>query len=199
MAMRTKSLILVLFMTPLFTYAQQETLFGDVSRWGAFGSPIVEISSVAEETIGDVGGGGALIMNDFFFGGYGLGTENPNVELDGVNYDVHFKHGGLWFGYTPFQDRVIHPYISTRMGWGKTRLRNGGETRFSEDMFLITPEAGFELNLATWFKVAFSGGYRIVTGIDELNGLNDTDFRSPMGTITFRFGGWDSEEWDEWD
>jgi hypothetical protein len=54
--------------------AQQETLFGNVDVWGGFGGPIFEISSIADESIVSVGGGGALIMDNFFFGGYGIGT-----------------------------------------------------------------------------------------------------------------------------
>lgn len=195
-----KKLLFLIFCVGGFSYlTAQETLFGkvDEDRIGAFGSPLIEIGAVNGEVGGDVGGGGALVIGGFFFGGYGLGTTYPELTLDGIRYDIRFRHGGLWMGYAPAQHRVIHPYSSLRIGWGKSQLLRGKDADFSDRNFVLTPELGFELNAFKFLKVAFSGGYRWVNGVDNLPGLRNQDFSSPMGTITFRIGGFG--DYDDWD
>ncbi|MCB9295198.1 MAG: hypothetical protein H6559_19065 [Lewinellaceae bacterium] len=62
---------------------------------------------------------------------------------------------------------------------------------------MLTPEVGAEINLTGWFKLGFTAGYRWVNGISQLKTLDDSDFSSPTGVITFRFGGFgDGWEWD---
>lgn len=185
--------------------AQHETLFDDFSSFGAFGGPIVEISSINGEVGADVGGGGALILDDLFIGGYGMGTSYPettiNQEVDGefrdVIYDIRLKHGGLWFGYTPNQGKVWHPYGSLKVGWGKTQLLNDRFDTPTDRIFVLTPEIGMEVNLTRFFKLGFTAGYRWVNGVSRLPTLTDSDFSSPTGTLTFRFGGF-GDDWD-WD
>lgn len=185
----------------LFTLSAQtqETLFGhiDDNEIGAFGSPLIEIGAVNGDVGGDVGGGGALILRGFFIGGYGLGADYPGLSFNNEHYDIRFKHGGLWFGYAPLQFKVIHPYSSLRIGWGKSQLRQGKEVHYSDQNFVLTPEIGIELNAFQFMKVAFTGGYRLVNGVNALPGLGNKDFSSPIGTITFRFGGFGG--YDDWD
>lgn len=182
-----------------FSLSAQETLFQGVDEEdiGAFGSPLIEIGSINGEVGADVGGGGALVIGHFFLGGYGLGTSYPEVTLAGIRYDIRLKHGGLWMGYAPGQHKVIHPYSSLRLGWGKSQLLRGGDADFSERNFVLTPELGFEINAFRFLKIAFSGGYRWVNGVDELPGLDSKDFSSAMGAITFRIGGFGG--YDDWD
>lgn len=181
--------------------AQHETLFGDLDVIGAFGGPIVEISQIGEDVGADVGGGGALILNNLFLGGYGMGTDYPDYEIVGGEnagqYNIKFGHGGLWFGYVAKQSKLIHLYSSFKLGWGKARLRQDKETIFSDRVFVMTPELGIEINLTGFFKLSLTGGYRLVNGISQLPGLNNDSFNSPVGILTFRFGGF-GDDWD-WD
>jgi len=180
--------------------AQQETLFDEFDIRGAFGGPILEISSINGEVGADVGGGGALIINNFFLGGYGMGTDYPQMELDGIDYDIRYRHGGFWLGYTHNDLRAVHLYSSVRIGWGKAQLRNDGDTEFEDQHFTLTPELGIELNLTDWFRISFTGGYRWVNGVNVLPGLDNEDFSSPVGIINFRFGGFSDNDWDwDWD
>ncbi len=179
--------------------AQQETLFGNIDDddIGAFGSPILEIGAINGQTSGYVGGGGALVIRGFFLGGYGIGTSFANAEIAGTLYDIKLKHGGLWLGYAPVQYKVVHPYTSLRIGWGKSQLLRGKDADFSERNFVLTPELGLEANLFDFLKIAFTGGYRWVNGVDNLPGLDNEDFSNFLGTITFRIGGFGG--YDEWD
>ncbi|MFK8104890.1 MAG: hypothetical protein AB8G15_20395 [Saprospiraceae bacterium] len=166
---------------------------------GNFGGPFFEISSINDEITADVGGGGAVILNNFFLGGYGLGTDSPEIIIDETKYDIKFRHGGLWFGYTGNVNKLAHFYSSLKLGWGNVNLElngNDDDESFSDNFFVLTPEIGIELNVTSFFKIGLSGGYRIVNGVDNLpGGLENEKFNSPTGTITFRFGGFG--DWDE--
>ncbi|GJM35016.1 MAG: hypothetical protein DHS20C18_40170 [Saprospiraceae bacterium] len=196
-----KVFTLVICALSLQLSAQHETLFGDLDVIGAFGGPIVEISKIGEDVGADVGGGGALILNNLFLGGYGMGTEYPDYEIVGGEnagqYNIKFGHGGLWFGYVAKQSKLVHFYSSFKLGWGKARLRQDKETIFSDRIFAMTPEIGFEVNLTDFFKLSIGGGYRWVNGVSKLPGLDNDAFSSPVGILTFRFGGF-GDDWD-WD
>lgn len=55
----------------------------------------------------DVGGGGVIIFDEFFIGGYGMGIDylevSFEIEIDGelieIDVDIDFGYGGFWFGY----------------------------------------------------------------------------------------------------
>ena len=171
------------------TFAQTETLFGKADSFGGFGGPMIEFSNINGTLVGDVGGGGALIINDFFFGGYGLGNDGASVEFEDKNYDIDFGHGGLWFGYTMNQHKLVHLYSSFKVGWGSVDLRIDDEKKFNDNLLALTPEIGVEFNVTNWFKLGVTGGFRYVSGIEELPVLTDDDFTGMTGALTFRFGG----------
>jgi len=187
--------------------AQEETLFQDWDVVGAFGGPFIEIGAINGEVSGNVGGGGALVLEDFFLGGYGLGSRSPRYTVDdpetgdAINYRIRFKHGGLWLGYAHRQHKVAHLYTSLRIGWGRARLDDAPAPEIDDRVFVLTPELGVEFNVFKFFKLALSGGYRWVNGVTQLPGLGNSDFGSPIGMVTFRFGGFgDYSDWDkDWD
>jgi hypothetical protein len=184
-------LVFCLITLTAFGQKKEETLFSNINHIGGFGGPLIEVSSINGETVADVGGGGALILNNFFFGGYGLGTDAPNITIDSESLDIDFGHGGLWFGYAASPYKVVHLYSSFKLGWGEANLTDkDGDKLFSDNVLVLTPELGVELNLTHWFKLGITGGYRYVDGVSTLPaGLTDDSFSSPFGALTFRFGG----------
>ncbi|MEL7121150.1 MAG: hypothetical protein AAFO07_16990 [Bacteroidota bacterium] len=194
-----KLFILMLFVAgTLSLNAQQETLFGNVDVWGGFGGPLFELSNINGQFVTSTGGGGALIMNNFFFGGYGLGNDDATHTIESDTYKLKLNHGGLWLGATSNPYKVVHVYGSTRLGWGKTRLLDGETTVMSDRIFAITPEIGFEVNVTNFFQLALTGGYRVITGLENLPGLNNQDMSNVVGGITLRFGGFGGDD-DDWD
>ncbi len=201
--------IMIAFMLLLSAaiYAQDvpedNTLFNDVNRIGAFGAPIFEYSDLDGDIQTTSGGGGAMVLNDFFFGGYGMSKTDfsMNSLLDTINLkeSLNFKHGGFWFGYTPLQQKVIHPYGSLRMGWGKARYKSTdlsqNETlrEIKDNVFVMTPEVGFEVNVFSFMRVVVTGSYRWVNGIDEIPSYDESDLSSFAANLTLRFGGFGSE------
>ncbi len=189
--------LFILFFSLITIYhlnAQHETLFGNVDIWGGFGGPLFEISSINEQSVVSIGGGGAIIMDNFFFGGYGIGTDDANHSFEDQEYKIKLNHGGLWLGVNSNPNKLIHLYGSARLGWGRARLRQQGDTVFSDRIFTLTPEVGFEINVTEFFQLAFTGGYRVLTGVDDLPGLNSNDFSNLVGGITLRFGGFDNDD-----
>jgi hypothetical protein len=183
---------------------EDEAVFSEINSIGGFGGPFIEVSQINGETVADVGGGGAVILNNFFLGGYGLGNKFADAEIPDADgnldrYEIHYGNGGLWFGYVYPSHKLAHLYASLRLGWGSTTLKPRNDNRlpeYKENLFVTTPEIGVELNLTEFMRIAFSGGYRFVDGLDDLpDPLNNDDFSGPMGMITFRFGGFG--DWDD--
>ncbi|MCI5081411.1 MAG: porin family protein [Saprospiraceae bacterium] len=182
--------------------AQHETLLSDIDVIGGFGGPILETSQINGQIGVDVGGGGALLLNGFFLGGYGMGTDYATYSItSGENegdYEIDFGHGGLWLGYSHNPFKLAHLFLSTKLGWGSTELKEDGDAMFKDRIFVLTPELGVEFNVTKWFRIAVTGGYRWVNGIQDLPGLDNNDFSSPTGTITFSFGGFaEDNDWDD--
>ena len=119
-----------------------------------------------------------------------------NFGSEAQLYDLKFKHGGLWFGYVPLQNKVIHPYISFKLGWGRARLNQEGENEIKDRVFVMTPELGLEVNVADFLKIAGTAGYRVVNGVSKLGSLDNGDFRQFFAGITFRIGGFADYYWD---
>ena len=192
-----KKLILLVFCSflGLSVFAQHETLFNRARVVGAFGAPIVEFG-LNDQINTSVGGGGGIVIDNFFLGGYGLGSidfealiENDDIE------QLEIGHGGFWLGYAYRPDKLIHLYSSARIGWGAVNVQlNDNNVRFSDldKIFVVTPEIGVELNITGWFRLGATAGYRWVDGTNESLGYTDDDFSGGIGTLHFRFGwfGW---------
>lgn len=178
----------------VISFGQEETLFGNAKIVGAFGGPFVEYHQILGDEGVMVGGGGALQFKQFFFGGYGIGTNFPETIYNADRYVVNFGHGGFWLGYTIPSHKLFHLYLSARPGWGKIRFKydrddNDRDAIYSDRVFVFTPEVGVEVNVTDFLRIAATGGYRLVADVDNLPAIyTNEDFRGFMGGLTFRFG-----------
>lgn len=182
-------LICALFSSAALAQQKTQTLFSNENDYGGFGGPIIVFSNINGTMVGDVGGGGAWSINSFFIGGYGLGNDGAQVDVDDQTYDIHFRHGGFWLGYGFQQHKVVHIYSSFRIGWGSTKLKQNEEKFYDDNLLALSPEIGIEMNFTNWFKLGITGGYRVVSGIDSLPVLTNDDFTGTYAALTFRFGG----------
>ncbi|MFT5764943.1 MAG: hypothetical protein ACI8VT_003442 [Saprospiraceae bacterium] len=202
-----KNLILVLITlccTSLLLEAQRtETLFGRARSIGAFGGPIVEYQYSGSDVDVLAGGGGALIINNFWIGGYGVASAPSSVFDIPEIQSLEFAHGGFWLGGTFMPDNLIHLYVSTKLGWGAIGIEfDDDDFDYLDDVFVVQPEAGLEVNIFKWFRVAGTASYRLVDGIGVNSGLDSDAFDGFGFNLTFRFGffgsNWHSrnKDWD---
>ncbi len=191
-----KIIVLLLFAflgtSSLVAQDSTETLFGSDLRIGGFGGPIFEWGTLAGDFGPFAGGGGAVILNDFFIGGYGMGT--AFVELEQFPEDDHlvFGHGGFWLGYAYPSHRLAHLFVDAKIGWGAYQLEDYHGLSFNESdrVFVLQPGLGVEINMFQWFRVALTGSYRYVEGVSpRFYNLTDDDFRDFSFCLTLRFGG----------
>lgn len=188
--MKNNFILLIFCVFTFQGFGQSQTLFSGVEEVIGFGGPIVEFSGFKGEVIPAVGGGGGVFLDNFFVGGYGIGGldfRDPAVDLE--NYRMKLSHGGFWLGYNHNRDKLLHVFASAKLGWGEIDVKYiGNGTRPSDNIFVVQPEAGLEVNLFRWFKLAGTVGYRAVTGVNEIETHSNSDFSGITGALTFRFG-----------
>ena len=189
--MKKNLMFLVLSFLALQGFGQTETLFNRARVVGAFGAPITEFSQFKGDYIVSTGGGGGLIIDDFFIGGYGMGTVDINEFIeDNEEIEMEMAHGGFWLGYTNRSYKLVHIFASTKLGWGGIDIEIDDQGyRTNDNIFVVTPELGIELNVFRWFKIAGTVGYRSVSGVNSITGQSNKDFSGLAGTLTFRLGG----------
>jgi hypothetical protein len=193
---RTITLGLLVFMTCAIMAQEKEyrTIFDNQElRISGMGGPFMQFTSVAGEFGHMMGGGGAVLLNDFYFGGYGLGLTNaiPDYVNDNTNDRLTLGHGGFWIGYSLFGDKPIHLSISSLIGWGEFGIMQyDGYYPFIRDkIFVLSPTIEVELNLTRYFRIGAGATYNIYTLVDEnQHGYTSSDLSSPGGFLSFKFG-----------
>ena len=199
--MKTASTFLLVCVLSIGMAGAQNTLFNQEGlRISGFGAPIVEISELNGKTGTSLGVGGGLMLNNFFIGVYGMGSLHglvANLDQD-EPIDVWLTHGGIWTGLDIAPNELVHLTTSFRAGWG-VALYNIEEDlsdyEFDDQVVVLTPEIGIELNMTKFFKIALTGGYRWVQDVDA-PGYSSEDFDSPVGSITFKFGSFRDRRWN---
>lgn len=182
--------IFVLVCLTLQLSAQRDnTLVNHTGRVGFFFSTSMEFNNEVNDVNSYGGGGFGLVLSDFFIGGYGsAGANFDNLIYDNDIERIELAHGGLWLGYTPFQHAVVHPFASLRTGWGAVGIEFDD---FDEDeidnVYVMTPELGLEVNIFRFLRVAGSASYRKVNGINNTNYDSDV-FDGFGGRIALKIG-----------
>jgi hypothetical protein len=169
--------------------AEIQTLFGEGQiNISGFGGPFMNFSLIDDKFAHLMGGGGGILINDFFFGGYGIGLTN-SIEFEGTPNELRFGHGGFWLGYNFISKKLIHPSFHIQLGWGKIaqRLPSGGPLDNGDNVFVITPTLELEMNITKYFKISAGGNYRFVSFVDDEN-YSESDFMSPGVFLGFKFG-----------
>ena len=162
-----------------------QTLFGSDTRISGFGGPTMSFTSINGEFAHMMGGGGAVLLGDFFFGGYGEGLTNSIIA--GGNR-ITFGHGGFWTGYSFMADKALHPCLSAQIGWGTISQQDESHYNLTDDnIFVINPTLELELNFTRFFRLGVGAHYRWVNGVNT-SSLANADFSGPGAFISFKFG-----------
>jgi hypothetical protein len=189
-----------------------KTIFGDSrTSFSGFGAPIMSFTKMDGEFAYLFGGGGGLLINQrMFIGGYGLGmTSKITPKISTLkNFQVDYSEGGFWYGWIFAPNSPVHPKLTVLTGWGTVKFDGVDPIttlpiKVNDKIFAVTPAIELEANIASWFRMSVGANYRFLSGIDRINDtlidLNSTerykndDFSSAGVYVTFLFGGF--EEW----
>lgn len=174
------------------TNAQDETLFEkiDLRITGAWGGPHTIFSSFQDDNSFSSGGFGGIELSKVFFVGWGGYTMESNITLENdevKNFKLNYNGPHLSYSWMP--SKVVHPNVSVMFGPGRTFI---DDTK-NDNIFIIQPAIGAEINVFKWFRINIRGGYR--TGLDADNSVSNEDISSLFGGIDFKFGwSWGSEK-----
>ncbi|MGW8317358.1 MAG: hypothetical protein ACWGNV_17305 [Bacteroidales bacterium] len=164
-------------------------------RISGMGGPFMQFTSIAGEFGHMMGGGGAVLINDFYIGGYGLGLTNaiPDYVNDRPNDRLTLGHGGFWIGYSLFGDKPIHLSLSTLIGWGEFGIMqyDGNYPFIRDKIFVLSPTAEVEFNLTRYLRIGAGVTYNLYSMVDG-ESLSHyytwQDLSSPGGFLSFKFG-----------
>lgn len=175
---------LFLFFATVASMGQKdETIFGNngLKLTGAWGGWTNGLASFDEESVFMNGGFLGLEFNKTVIVGFGGDQTAENVDFGGDKFDLDY--GGLIIGYAPRSYRVLHPRFTFLMGGGELKVKDAGK----DNIFVVQPSAGVEVNVFRWFRLGLEGGYRFVSDSD-FNQLDDRDISSFFVNLGFRFG-----------
>ena len=163
----------------------------DEVRVSGLGGPFMQFTTINGEFAHMMGGGGAILLNNFWIGAYGMGLTNNIPTGNTINYNegdsFSISHGGFWLGYSLFGDRAIHVSISTLLGWGEIGIKDQWDP-IPDPIFVIVPTLELELNLTRYFRLGAGATYNIFTFVDQGPDFTASDFSSPGGFLSFKFG-----------
>jgi len=158
-----------------------------------FGGPMMAFTSIGDNFAHLMGGGGGVMLNNFFIGGYGLGLTTPIPYKNESEHNLEFGHGGFWFGFILGSNRPVHLSISSLAGWGNISESDpnivGLDQLPSYPVFVVTPIVEVELNFSRFFKMGAGTSISFVNG----PGIEQTiysfrDFAKPSVFLSFKFG-----------
>jgi hypothetical protein len=182
--------IAIIFLTTITsTFAQREETimggsgFGFTGAWGGFSYNMGQFNG---KYSGFQGGMFALEFGKRFFVGsmhYSLGAQ----LLDGNTTKTYsMSSNNLLLGYTHKAYMPIHPIVSMGVGGSTIRLRRDGILS-ENNVFVLHPALGAQINVTRWCHIDAQLGYRAVLNSD-FEGLGDKDFSGLYGQVNLKFG-----------
>jgi hypothetical protein len=164
-------------------FAQKdETLFKRFNLTGGWGGAQIAITDFNGEISALRGGFGGIEFNKNFFVGGGSYASTSLDGLDQLGDTYEMNYGGLILGYALKSQKVIHPQATVLVGGGWQQELNANR----QNIFVVQPAAGVEINVFRWFRVGLNGGYRLV--MDDQNLSTDQIFSGGYGNLSFKFG-----------
>lgn len=186
---KTFTIVFFLLVALSINAQREETLFGSLDMTGAWYTSTQNFSFFEDDSQYFSGGSVDLEFGKSLYIGWAWNRMRDDALITGDDGTESFRlrHNGLNLAYAPNSNRLLHPRFGIYAGGG--RLEIEGDSR--DRVFGVTPSLGAELNIASWFRLGFEGGYRFITDVDA-RGLDSADFSTPFAQIQLRFGfSWD--------
>jgi hypothetical protein len=183
------AIAIIFLATITSTFAQREETiiggsgFGFSGAWGGFTNNLSQFNNKYQ---GYQGSMWALEFGKrFFIGGmhYNLGSQFIN---NSTTKSYSLNSNNLLLGYTHKAFLPIHPIFSLGVGGSTIHLRSDGTTT-DNNVFMLHPAVGAELNITRWCHLDAQMGYRAVMNSNYV-GLADKDFSGLYGQVNLKFG-----------
>jgi hypothetical protein len=193
---------------PIHDERATETLFDSKTKMGGYGAPESKVSTVMSSPALLFGvQGGWIVDHRFILGlaGYGLASRHEVPEamrVGGAPSTLEMGYGGLRLGYIVAPQSLIHFGFGLLMGGGGlgalsrdpvTTVAATGEKiteqrrANGEAFYVFEPQLEGEVNVSQFMRVAVSGSYRVINGI-EAPGLDIMSLSGPSLGLALRFG-----------
>ena len=187
-----KRIVIGVFLMCSFSVISAQSNNG-IKLIGGFGGPSFAATKIDGGTTFMMGGGGAAVFsNNFFIGGYGLGTSSMVSNKSGLqgyqDYSIQREYGGPCIGYIYRPWKSVYVTFSLKTGFGDLQLNDKQENILIYDKVKVfTPqiEMDFHLFSVVFFSVGASYDY-----FPETNLANYTknDFNKFKINCSFKFG-----------
>lgn len=173
-------------------HAQDQTLFNNSYRKGFYLGPVLEFTGSSDLASTGAGGSIGMVLDHFNFGLYALAGSDHDDWLFADHPDrLELAHGGLEVFYHTNPAKLFHPYFGLRAGYGAVNI-DLEDDAFDEDDFdevwVLSPQVGLELNVASFFRITGYGAFRWVDGVNSFQNFSDSDLRGFTAGISLKFG-----------
>ena len=175
----------VFFLSPSDLEAQEaRTLVRGESSNGGFGAVGFKGSGVNDQFAGFFGARGAWMIDHVFALGAGGYVMGGGVDVEGSTGPQSLKmwYGGAEIEFISGWSEVYHFTFLTLIGGGSLDLEGQ-----SDGSWAAEPALNLEINVNSFLRLDFGGGYRFVWDVD-IPDLSNGDLSQFFGQIVLKFG-----------
>ena len=161
---------------------REETIFnkqGGFRFTGVWVGTYNAISDFSEDYSFNNGGSIMFEFNDDIL----IGWAGYESDLTANGQEIDLEGSDFFLGYTFNSHKLLHPLLYVQTGSGKLRIGDVGR----DNVFVVQPTVGAEINIARWFRLGLDAGYRFVSD-SELPGITNADLSSPTFGLRLKFG-----------
>ena len=191
------TLLSLLVVTTVLSAQREETLFnrnGGIRFTGVWVGTYNAFTDFGEDYNFNNGGSVMFEFNKNLL----IGWAGYESDITANGQEIDLEGSDFFLGYTFNSRKVVHPLVYLQTGSGRLRLQDRGR----DNIFVVQPTIGAEVNIARWFRLGVDAGYRFVSD-SELPGISNADLSSPTFGLRLKFG-WSWGDWrnnddDDWD
>ena len=175
--------LLFLFGTSFLLRAEEQTLLGRIEDRGEFSTTVGKATAIDGTGAILFGGSGGKVFNRVLSAGWGTYFLLPFISISGNT--LYMAYTGLELGATLLPDAIIHPCFHSLIGFGGVLY----DFNFKKGdlFFVIEPTAGVEMNITNSIRVEVGAGYRFVSGVNGMAGLNNDSLSGLALELAFKW------------
>ncbi len=184
--------LILMSITSMGLFAQDQTLFGSSQRKGVYISPFAEFYSKGNLATTNAGASISAVLDHWTVGLYAVAGADYDEIIDSEEIErLDLAHGGVELAFHTRPCRLLHPFLGTRVGWGVVNLDVQDDNLRASDIdevWVIAPQLGLELNLTSYLRVYGYGSYRWVNGVDNTQAFTENDLEGYTWGIGLKLG-----------